>query len=253
MKSKLIYLLGIAVIIFFISANNNLATASGGVGIGTFSKVKKAGDETITINYKDYEGEVKTITTATGEFGSNHTGDDLPKGMSGEDKAARIASAINAEAQAGGHPIAVNVMGHVITVGTTGNAKGLTKFDVSNNTRQKHNKTWVSHSINEVHQEAYVYLTGGVAGHEWDSDETQSEIRVGTARHLVVKMPSHNTPLATLASEIVEELIHHGVSASLVRPTIIRIVLDEEMDCRLHYGCTDAGVNMTAEVELVWN
>jgi len=239
------------IVLFFCSG---FALSDGGVGIGYFSPVKKQGDEIITLSYYDEDNQLITLSCQTGQPGSKHTGDDLPKGMSGSDKAQRIADAINQAHDPSGasYPVSAHATGHVVTVGVVRAGKGIKKFKVTNNTRQIRNKQSVSKSYGDGeagHQESYIYLSGRVMG--LDDDLGASEIHIGTDHYQAALHPMHPMSIEKAARELVRDLVNHRVAASLVLPTVIRIILDDEQDGKTHYGCSDAGMDMTIETLLI--
>ncbi len=230
------------------------AAKQGGVGIGEFSPVTEPGDETITIFYYDCEGKLKPLTVKTGEEGTQNKDDDLPDNMSGPDKAARIAKAINDARDANGdpYPVTANPAAHVVTVNTTGCAKGIKSFDVTNNTRQKRNKQGVSNSLDPTqncHQESLIHLTGAVSG--FDSESMPSEVYLGTNQYQVSHTPMPGAPLEDVALFMVQEMQAHGIDASLVLPTVLKIVVPGDPGNLTHYGCSDMDIDMRIETTLV--
>ncbi len=229
------------------------ASKYGGVGIGEFSPVKKANDEIVTVYYYAADGSVKPLIAKTGKEGTQHEDDDLPKGMSGPDKAKRIAKAINdaRDANRNRYPVTATATGHVVTVTTTGTAKGLKSFNVTNNTRQKRNKQEVSKSYDVTccHQESLIDLTGAVSG--FDPDGMESEVYLGTNEYQVSYFPVPGATLEEVASMMVQELQDYGIDASLVLPTLIKIVVPGGPENPTHYGCSDIDIDMTIETTLV--
>lgn len=241
-------------LVVFLTICTGVSIAGGPIWYQTFNKVNKSDDETITIRYKDRNNVTHTLVAKTGEQGTNHQDDDLPKGMSGVEKAARIVDAINHAEGNEGNVVAeqVKVGGNptnLVAVYTPDPNKGIVRVKPPNHTRQRGNGDMVGKENwkDGEHVESYFYLMGVTAGR--NDDEEPSEIEVGTSDYTSVMHPEPNVPTEDLARQIVHDLVEHGVSASLVLPSVIRIVLRE--DDSTVYGGDDVGVYMWVDSRLV--
>ena len=245
-------LVGLAAAALVGTSSAEIATLpkKGGVAILSCGKAKRSGDELISITYLDPKGELVPFEAATGQSGSQHEWDDIAKGTSGPAKAAAIATAINDS----GAPLTASAVGHVVTVGTTGGCQGIRRMSVTNNTRQARDKVKISVERSpgpigaQPLPEGYVTLVGILS--RQDDDGNPAEFALGTDRGTFETTTGEHASLVTLCQAAVGELVAHGVSASLVRPTVIRVVLDPVRDGQLVWGCTDTGATMMAGVEL---
>ncbi len=221
----------------------------GGIGFGAFTKARKTNDEVITIQYIDKDGKRVTKEFLTGEQGSKNADDDLKKGCTKEEMAERVKKAINTNLS--GVVQATRASFTVSVVATPPN-KGIEKFHVTNHTRGKHNQQFIvfpgepNKKLSQEHYVGRIIMIGGIAGE--DDDGNPSTVTVGTQRWEKTWNPSTFSTLEGMVSTIVDELVAHGIQATLENPFSIKIVLDEQVDHGLIYGDTDVGIEQYAGV-----
>jgi hypothetical protein len=234
---------------FALLAASPAPQGSGGTGVGGFSSPTQNGDETIKISYKDANGANQNLETTTGQFGSRNKADDLTKGMGAAAKAEKIRDAINAASGTSG--ITATAAGGVVTV-TPPAGGSITKFDVTNNTSEKNNWQKV-HSFAAAGEagnaEAHATFLGSPQGE--DDDGNDAIVRLGTNRHVSEAASADFESARALCLFLVQDLVENGVAASYDEDCkTIHITIDEDLDERVLYGCSDVGLRQEVEFSL---
>jgi len=209
----------------------------------TTSQPNNDGDETITVRYKDSEGQTKSFSAPTGEFGSNNTSDDIKKTHTPETKAQTIATAINSAPENGANVSAI-ATGSSVTVSVTGDNQRILSFKKTNNTREPTNR--LALDTGENTHVAYVRMIGGPTG--LDDDSFPAQVMIGTDRGQVTLSTADYNTLDDLVEALVDALVLEGIAANQQCSTVIKITMSPLRDAQLHYGNTDVGIDQEAQV-----
>ncbi len=222
-------------------------TVAGGVGVGGFSTVSKAADEVVSLRWKDSSGANQSESVATGQQGTGNGQDDLPKGMTPEDKAARLRDAINGAGWQGVNAVA---SGSVVTVTAP---QGVTGFTVTNNTKEKNNFTSVHSATCDGNPSTYdcgtatMQLSGIASG--FDDDGAESMIMFGTkAASVTIALKPGDTAFSvaeTLSSMLNPVLRLRRPVYQMAVPTAWLKIAMNENDHAVVYGITDTGLVQT--------
>ncbi|MCC7172760.1 MAG: hypothetical protein IT459_20090 [Planctomycetes bacterium] len=198
------------------------------------------------MTYKDANGVNKSFECCTGQFGSNHTADDIAKGATAATKASKIADAINYSSANGGN-VTATASGSTVTVSVAANSgnRGVTKVIKSNNTGEGVN------SLGLVDDDgtqliATVTFAGAIAG--VDDNDVASTLVVGTDRATSAISPGDYDTVEEMVDAIVESLVDDGVAASAISRNCIQLTMSQSLDVRVHFGTTDVGIRQDAEI-----
>ncbi len=220
-----------------------------GVGILQLKKARKDGDYAITIQFLDSDGKRHSVSVSTGKAGTKHKDDDIKKGTSAEDKAKKLTEAINKNPELQGKVHAVRV-GHVVNIEKDGDGKGVVRVTIQDGTDELGDHAEVSYPekasqsvVPPDPEVARVIMIGFVQG--LDDDDQPANVTVGTNKWVGTWATQNYQVLADLVQAIKDDLVQHGIQASLENPFSIRIELDD-LDGGVIFGNTDCGIHMQA-------
>lgn len=217
------------------------AAPSGPLTIVSVTKPTKSGDDFITVTYKlPGSNGPKQVTAATGEPGTAHASDDIPKGMDPVAKAKRYADAVNLAARdpgSGGNPRNPPVAASVLLAGdppqptahvtiTALGGPSVTSVQVTDHSGQQEKKTQLPHaaapSSSCVGTARFVGPIHGV-----DDDGAPAEASVGTGSYTSVVSTADFLDAAQLAAAIAADLAAHGVEVELVDGALVLSVTQD--------------------------
>ncbi len=241
------------------AATFNPVVVVAGTGIITVSSPTKTADDSISVSYKDKEGNNQSVTASTGESGSANTGDDLSKDMSAEDKAIRYKKALDESALVTEHGGTVTANGSAVTIYVPGGSVKSISF--ANNTKQKDLEGDVHGSMPSIGGTGMeliatpytkigrMTLTGFASG--VDDDGMPSMLKIGTDRGTVLIAPQAGQSAGSIAWMLVSQLrSQYRIQTMCPAPGVVDVYLHQGVDGGLKWGTSDTGVDQTAGVEV---
>jgi len=252
--SGLLIVLGLF-FLFFIVPGEALADS---FVMATFNQVDRAEDEIITVCYLDGKGKNQEFVAKTGDEAK--PGDDLPKNLSGIDRALRVAEAINTAPDNNGDVTAQRVDDpngrptNVLMVVVNAPNTNLKTIKTTNNTKQRGNTVQIvkraDSAAQVVHHQSkdqslgcFIYFSGSVSG--LDDDGYPSVVELGTGAYEAEIKPTELQDVSDVVELLAKELRRNGVPVELVCPMVLKIM---PLEGQVVYGCTDIALDMTIEV-----
>ena len=244
----------------------------------------KAGDNSITIHFKDDQGKTHTLGVHTGEEGSGKTGDDIPKGLSATDKVVLYKDAVkkelgylHSEDPALHDAFDVSVRGDMMFLdGKKGNK--LTRVSIVDQTGEDEQVIFskddppppASRPATPASRPkkttpasgdlggsgggqdamiATVALYGVLTGFDTDGNSATVTVSVGD---VAVELPTASYyEIVDLIRDAALMLRHQGVAASVSSDGDLVIVLDGAAPRSMGWHATDAGLTVEGGLEMV--